>query len=162
MVGVIGRCGMSKYSFLPLALPKLSSENRKPTQGDWREKMKRLLTNGCLIILFSICTVDIVRADASVPQTVEQTAASSILTGPIHFYQQYLSSADGHRCPMTPSCSGYAVQAIRRHGPFLGWIMACDRLMRCGRDELKRSPSVMTRHGIRCQDPLDNNDFWLR
>ena len=40
--------------------------------------------------------------------------------------------------------------------------MACDRLMRCGRDELKLSPAVMTRQGIRCQDPLDNNDFWLR
>jgi putative component of membrane protein insertase Oxa1/YidC/SpoIIIJ protein YidD len=87
---------------------------------------------------------------------------SGLLTGPIHFYQKYLSGADGHRCPMTPSCSGYAVQAIRRHGAFLGWIMACDRLMRCGRDELRHSPSVMTRHGIRCQDPLDNNDFWLR
>jgi putative component of membrane protein insertase Oxa1/YidC/SpoIIIJ protein YidD len=80
---------------------------------------------------------------------------------PIRFFQKYLSGADGHRCPMTPSCSSYALQAMQRHGSVKGWIMACDRLMRCGRDELKRSPSVMTRNGIRCQDPVRNNDFWL-
>jgi putative component of membrane protein insertase Oxa1/YidC/SpoIIIJ protein YidD len=79
---------------------------------------------------------------------------------PIRLFQKYLSGADGARCPMTPSCSRYAVQAIRRHGTLMGWIMACDRLMRCGRDELKHSPSVITRDGIRCQDPVENNDFW--
>ncbi|WP_231715639.1 membrane protein insertion efficiency factor YidD [Desulfosarcina widdelii] len=124
--------------------------------------MKRLMNDGGLIILFLIFMVGVARADSTRQEQAEQTAASSILTGPIHFYQEYLSGADGHRCPMTPSCSGYAVQAIRRHGAFLGWIMTCDRLMRCGRDELKLSPSVITRQGIRCQDPLDNNDFWLR
>ncbi|BBO72817.1 hypothetical protein DSCW_02340 [Desulfosarcina widdelii] len=120
------------------------------------------MNDGGLIILFLIFMVGVARADSTRQEQAEQTAASSILTGPIHFYQEYLSGADGHRCPMTPSCSGYAVQAIRRHGAFLGWIMTCDRLMRCGRDELKLSPSVITRQGIRCQDPLDNNDFWLR
>jgi putative membrane protein insertion efficiency factor len=82
------------------------------------------------------------------------------LAAPIRFFQRYLSSADGHRCPMTPSCSSYALQAVKRHGSFKGWIMASDRLLRCGRDELKLSPSVMTRNGIRCQDPLDQNDLW--
>jgi uncharacterized protein len=114
------------------------------------------------MILLSLMMACIAWADPANIEQAEQTAASSILTGPIHFYQKYLSGADGHRCPMTPSCSGYAVQALRRHGAFLGWIMTCDRLMRCGRDELKLSPSVMTRQGIRCRDPLDNNDFWLR
>ena len=82
------------------------------------------------------------------------------LAAPIRFFQRYLSSADGHRCPMTPSCSSYALQAVKRHGSIKGWIMASDRLLRCGRDELKLSPSVMTRNGIRCQDPLDQNDVW--
>jgi putative component of membrane protein insertase Oxa1/YidC/SpoIIIJ protein YidD len=88
-------------------------------------------------------------------------AAMPVMAAPIRFFQIYLSGADGHRCPMTPSCSSYALQAMQRHGALKGWIMACDRLMRCGRDELKHSPSTMTRHGIRCQDPLQNNDFWL-
>jgi len=83
-----------------------------------------------------------------------------VMAAPIRFFQRYLSGADGHRCPMTPSCSSYALQAVQRHGSIKGWIMASDRLMRCGRDELKQSPSVMTRNGIRCQDPLGNNDVW--
>jgi len=82
------------------------------------------------------------------------------MTAPIRFFQNYLSAADGDRCPMTPSCSSYAIQAIRRHGAVKGWIMACDRLMRCGHDELRHSPAVRTASGIRCQDPLDNNDLW--
>lgn len=80
--------------------------------------------------------------------------------GAIRFYQQFLSGADGHRCPMTPSCSSYALQAIERHGIIKGWIMSCDRLMRCGRDELERGPMVNTRDGVRCKDPVANNDFW--
>ena len=113
------------------------------------------------MILLSLTMACIAWAGPANTEQAGQTAASSILTGPIQFYQKYLSGADGHRCPMTPSCSGYAAQAIRRHGAFLGWIMTCDRLMRCGRDELKLSPSALTRQGIRCRDPLDNNDFWL-
>ncbi len=85
-----------------------------------------------------------------------------VMAAPIRFFQRYLSGADGHRCPMTPSCSSYALQAVQRHGSLKGWIMASDRLMRCGRDELKLSPSVMTREGIRCQDPVRNNDVWPR
>jgi len=113
-------------------------------------------------MLSSLTMVCSARAGPAKTAQSEQPAASSSLTGPIHFYQEYLSGADGHRCPMTPSCSNYAVQAVRRHGALLGWIMACDRLMRCGRDELKLSPSKMTRQGIRTRDPLDNNDFWQR
>ena len=90
----------------------------------------------------------------------ERPVNPPITTAPIHFFRSYLSGADGHRCPMTPSCSSYALTAIDRHGAFVGWIMACDRLMRCGRDELTHSPTVMTRHGVRCRDTVDNNDFW--
>ncbi|MGD9308342.1 MAG: membrane protein insertion efficiency factor YidD [Desulfosarcina sp.] len=84
-----------------------------------------------------------------------------VAAAPIRLFQKFLSGADGNRCPMTPSCSSYAIQAIQRHGAVKGWIMACDRLMRCGHDEIKLSPAVMTRHGVRSRDPLDNNDFWL-
>jgi len=87
---------------------------------------------------------------------------TSAITAPIYFFQQFLSGADGNRCPMTPSCSSYAIQAIKRYGALKGWIMASDRLLRCGHDELNLSPAVMTRYGIRSLDPLENNDFWLR
>jgi uncharacterized protein len=89
-----------------------------------------------------------------------QSGGRPSMTMPIHLYQKYLSRVDGDRCAMTPSCSHYAVQAIKRHGAFMGWIMTCDRLLRDGHDELKHSPMVMTRVGIRCLDPVENNDFW--
>ena len=91
-----------------------------------------------------------------------QHDATPLMAAPIRLFQKYLSAADGHRCPMTPSCSSYAVEAMRRHGALKGWIMASDRLMRCGRDELKRSPSILTPNGIRCQDPVERNDIWPR
>jgi putative membrane protein insertion efficiency factor len=35
------------------------------------------------------------------------------------------------RCRFTPSCSAYALEAVRRHGPFRGTWLAMGRLCRC-------------------------------
>jgi len=79
---------------------------------------------------------------------------------PIKFYRNTISRADGCRCPMYPSCSQYCIEAFKKHGLFLGWIMCSDRLMRCGRDETKLSPRVLI-HGEKLSfDPVNNNDFW--
>jgi len=99
-------------------------------------------------------------AGSQAPDLAPTGESMPVMAGPIRFFQRYLSGADGHRCPMAPSCSSYAMQAVQRHGSIKGWIMATDRLMRCGRDELKLSPPVMTREGVRCQDPVRNNDVW--
>jgi putative component of membrane protein insertase Oxa1/YidC/SpoIIIJ protein YidD len=79
---------------------------------------------------------------------------------PIKFYRNYISGADGNRCPMYPSCSQYCMEAFKKHGPFLGWIMCSDRLMRCGRDETKVSPPVLINGEKLSFDPVNNNDFW--
>jgi hypothetical protein len=76
------------------------------------------------------------------------------------FYQEYISPLDGNRCPMQPSCSAYAGEALEKHGLFMGWIMACDRLVRCGRDETKRSPVIILDSREYIYDPVDANDFW--
>ena len=34
-------------------------------------------------------------------------------------------------CRFTPSCSNYAIQAIRKHGPFKGLALAVWRILRC-------------------------------
>jgi hypothetical protein len=94
------------------------------------------------------------------PDLPPEPAPMPALAAPIRLFQKYLSGADGHRCPMTPSCSSYALQAMQRHGALKGWIMSCDRLMRCGRDELRQQPSVATPGGPRTPDSLGNNDFW--
>jgi uncharacterized protein len=91
-----------------------------------------------------------------------QAAATNFALVPVHLYQKYLSPVIGGRCPMSPSCSGYARQAIEKHGAAMGWIMACDRLMRCGRDEVKQAPVVHEGPSSFCYDPVKNNDFWLK
>lgn len=78
----------------------------------------------------------------------------------IKFYQTHLSAADGDRCRMTPSCSAYAEKAIETHGLFLGWVMACDRLVRCGRDEAGVSATRMVDGREYIHDPLESNHFW--
>lgn len=79
---------------------------------------------------------------------------------PIKFYQDYISSVDGNRCPMHPTCSQYCIEAFKKHGTFLGWFMCSDRLMRCGRDENKLSDPVWIDGKKRTYDPVSNNDFW--
>lgn len=85
---------------------------------------------------------------------------TSILASPLTLYQSTISKADGQRCPMYPSCSHYATQAIKRHGKILGWLLTADRLLRCGRDETRRVPKVMVNGNQRAYDPLEANTFW--
>lgn len=63
-------------------------------------------------------------------------------------------------CPMHPSCSEYSRQAVQKHGFTVGWAMAMDRLLRCGRDELTRAPKVLVNGEWRFYDPLSANDNW--
>lgn len=81
---------------------------------------------------------------------------------PIKFFRKFISSVDGNRCPMEPTCSKYCLEAIKKHGSLAGWIMCSDRLMRCGRDEAKLSPPVWVNGEKRSYDPLSKNDFWWR
>jgi hypothetical protein len=61
---------------------------------------------------------------------------------------------------MFPSCSNYAAQAIKKHGSVLGWIMSCDRLVRCGRDEIHISRTIFASKQELIFDPVKANDFW--
>ena len=79
---------------------------------------------------------------------------------PVFFFRKYLSEADGDRCRMYPSCSTYCVEAFEKHGALLGWIMTCDRLLRCGRDEIFLSNPVWMNGKRRFHDSVSNNDFW--
>jgi putative membrane protein insertion efficiency factor len=54
-----------------------------------------------------------------------------ILVAPIRLYQRALSPALPARCKYHPSCSEYAVQAVRRYGLLRGAVLACWRLLRC-------------------------------
>ncbi|MEA2419504.1 MAG: uncharacterized protein QOE60_1710 [Thermoleophilaceae bacterium] len=54
-----------------------------------------------------------------------------ILVAPIRLYQRTLSPALPARCKYHPSCSEYAVQAVRRYGVLRGLVLAGWRLLRC-------------------------------
>ncbi len=60
----------------------------------------------------------------------EQSFFSLLGTKFIRIYQVVFSSRQGDVCNFTPSCSNYAYEAIRKHGP-LGVLMTFDRLERC-------------------------------
>lgn len=54
-----------------------------------------------------------------------------LLIQPIRFYQKFLSPLKPPSCRFTPTCSQYAIEAIRRHGPFKGTALAVWRILRC-------------------------------
>jgi len=57
--------------------------------------------------------------------------ARALAIVPIRLYQRVLSPALGQRCRFYPSCSEYAVQAIRRYGVLRGVVLAAWRVLRC-------------------------------
>ena len=79
---------------------------------------------------------------------------------PVEFYRKYISTVVGSSCPMYPTCSKYCIDALKKHDSIVGYIMTCDRLIRCGRDEVMLSPPVWINGKRRCYDPVFNNDFW--
>jgi putative membrane protein insertion efficiency factor len=58
-------------------------------------------------------------------------AIDFVLIGLIRGYQYALSPMLGQRCKYYPSCSNYAIGAIREHGPIKGIGLASWRLLRC-------------------------------
>jgi len=98
-------------------------------------------------------------AVGSSPQT-PLTAESNPVLKSLRVITGIITRADGDRCPMAPTCSAYSAQAIQKHGLLKGWIMASDRLMRCGRDELRLSETVLINGRKHSHDPVENNDFW--
>lgn len=53
------------------------------------------------------------------------------LTGLIRFYQQWVSATMPAACRFQPSCSEYALRAIRRHGAGRGAWLGVKRVVRC-------------------------------
>jgi putative membrane protein insertion efficiency factor len=55
----------------------------------------------------------------------------TIVLAPIRAYQRLISPALPRRCKYEPTCSDYAVQAIRELGFARGMVLAAWRLARC-------------------------------
>lgn len=56
---------------------------------------------------------------------------SALLIGLVRFYQGAISPHFPAACRYQPTCSQYAVEAIRKHGPLKGCLLALKRICRC-------------------------------
>ena len=54
-----------------------------------------------------------------------------LLLLPLHLYRRVISPALPSRCRYYPSCSRYAVDAVREYGLIRGSVLAAWRVMRC-------------------------------
>ena len=56
---------------------------------------------------------------------------TEILVLPVRLYRLLISPLLPRACRFYPSCSAYAIEAVRRHGPVYGLALALGRLLRC-------------------------------
>lgn len=57
--------------------------------------------------------------------------AIAILSAPIRAYRALISPLMPHVCRFSPSCSVYALEALKLHGPVKGLWLSLKRLARC-------------------------------
>ncbi len=77
-------------------------------------------------------TNDAAPSPPGAPAIVSLTrAARALLTTPIVVYQRAISPAFPRRCKYEPTCSRYAIDAIRTYGILRGPVLAAWRLLRC-------------------------------
>jgi uncharacterized protein len=57
--------------------------------------------------------------------------AARIVTGVVALYVRFVSPLFPARCRFHPTCSAYALQAVRTHGAVRGSWLAARRLARC-------------------------------
>ena len=57
--------------------------------------------------------------------------ATLLLCAPIHAYRRFLSPLMPPSCRFQPTCSTYALEAIKTHGPLRGLGLAVRRILRC-------------------------------
>ena len=58
-------------------------------------------------------------------------ALRELCLAPLHLYRRLISPAIPNRCKYYPTCSTYAVQAVRELGVLRGIVVAAWRLARC-------------------------------
>lgn len=87
-----------------------------------------------------------------------------ILILPVRFYQVCISPLTPPACRFTPTCSSYAIEALRRHGPVKGSYLAARRLLSCrpggryGYDPVPEEFHYFTRNFRRADDQAPKTD----
>jgi putative membrane protein insertion efficiency factor len=58
-------------------------------------------------------------------------ALRELFMAPLHLYRRVISPALPARCRYYPTCSQYAVEAVREYGAIRGSVLAAWRVLRC-------------------------------
>ena len=65
----------------------------------------------------------------------KKTTLKEILSFPfillVKFYRTCISPLKPACCRFTPTCSAYAIEALRKHGPIKGLYLTTKRILRC-------------------------------
>jgi len=78
--------------------------------------------------------VEDVRHAAAAPEASRGIVSQVFARGFLYFiriYQVTLSPFLGGHCRYEPTCSVYAIEAIKEHGPWHGGVLVLKRLLRC-------------------------------
>ena len=62
---------------------------------------------------------------------IMQIVLAWILLVPVYFYKYAISPLTPASCRHYPTCSEYAVKAIKIHGPLRGFWLGTKRILRC-------------------------------
>ena len=54
-----------------------------------------------------------------------------IISLPIHIYRLFISPLTGKNCRFEPTCSEYALIALKTHGIFYGSYLSIKRILKC-------------------------------
>ncbi len=60
-----------------------------------------------------------------------RSLATRVVLAPVRLYQRLISPLFPRRCKYEPTCSAYAVEAVKAYGPARGVVLAGWRLLRC-------------------------------
>jgi uncharacterized protein len=68
---------------------------------------------------------------AAPPASRRPSVAAAVVLFLLAGYRRLVSPLLAPRCRFYPSCSAYAVEAVRSHGALVGGLLAVRRLLRC-------------------------------
>ncbi len=127
-------------------------------------KLNTVFTRIALYLIIIISVLSCAHKKIAEPESDHKTAPKldhtyNPATSIIKFYQgplNHLSAVRSGECPMHPTCSEYSRESFQKYGFVVGWVMTMDRLMRCGRDEIKLSPRIYVHGQWQYYDPVEN------
>lgn len=103
------------------------------------------------------------RGEPAAPTRAEgsTSAAGLALEWALRAYRATVSRVDGDRCPSHPTCSQYALEAVRTHGPLLGAVLTAGRLQ-AEADEAAFAPRIFVGGRWKIYSPVEDDLAFLR